>query len=93
MTQYTTKRKENRHKENMIKRLIITTILVMSGLFATSGLQAKPLTITITQGIESAVPIAVVPFSVSGAVKPSEDISQIVTNDLQRTGYWAPKAW
>ena len=51
-----------------------------------SGLHAKPLTITITQGIEAALPIAVVPFSVSGAIPPTEDIAQIISNDLVRTG-------
>ncbi|MCG6970580.1 MAG: Tol-Pal system beta propeller repeat protein TolB [Gammaproteobacteria bacterium] len=52
----------------------------------TAGAYAKPLTITITQGIEAALPIAVVPFRVSGAVPPSEDLAQIVSNDLVRTG-------
>lgn len=60
-------------------------VLLVAGLLA-STVSAKPLTITITQGIEAAVPIAVVPFKVSGAAKPSEDIAQIVTNDLVRTG-------
>ena len=69
-----------------MKKLIIAGLPAMAFLFTMNGLQAKPLTITITQGIESAVPIAVVPFSVSGATKPSEDISQIISNDLQRTG-------
>jgi TolB protein len=74
-----------KRKENMKERVLIS-ILALALLLPAGGLQAKPLTITITQGVESAVPIAVVPFSVSGANKPSVDISQIVTNDLERTG-------
>lgn len=72
-----------------MKRQIINGCIVVLLLLA-GAVNAKPLTITITQGIEAAVPIAVVPFKVSGVTKPtdkpSEDIAQIVTNDLVRTG-------
>jgi TolB protein len=67
------------------KRVIISSVL-LALLVVMSGSQAKPLTITITQGIEAAMPIAVVPFRVSGNVPPTEDIAQIVSNDLARTG-------
>jgi len=70
-----------RMKGRVIKSILSLGLLLIAGV-----LQAKPLTITITQGIESAVPIAVVPFSVGGAAKPSEDIAQIVSSDLERTG-------
>lgn len=47
------------------------------------------LTIEITQGMEGAVPIAVVPFgSTAGAVP--EDISAIIAADLARSGRFAP---
>ena len=44
-----------------------------------------PLEIRITQGVESALPIAVVPFQWAGAPLP-EDIAQIISNDLTRSG-------
>jgi TolB protein len=69
-----------------MKRRILTSSFILVMLFTASGLLAKPLTITITQGIEAALPIAVVPFQVSGAIAPGEDIAQIVANDLARTG-------
>lgn len=48
------------------------------------------LTIEITQGVEGAVPIAVVPFG-GGEALP-ENVSSIVAADLQRSGRFAPLA-
>lgn len=49
------------------------------------------LTIKITQGIEGAQPIAVVPFGVSqGSPAPPQDIAQIIANDLTRSGRFSP---
>ena len=49
------------------------------------------LTIEITQGMDGAVPIAIVPFAqpASGA-RPPEDVSQIVMDDLRRSGRFDP---
>ncbi|MBI5461852.1 MAG: Tol-Pal system beta propeller repeat protein TolB [Gammaproteobacteria bacterium] len=48
------------------------------------------LTIEINQGVEGAVPIAVVPF---GATQPlPQDVSAIIAADLQRSGRFAPLA-
>jgi len=45
------------------------------------------LTIEITEGVEGALPIAVVPFGWEGTgAGPGEDIAQIVSNDLSRSG-------
>ncbi|MDP2902652.1 MAG: Tol-Pal system beta propeller repeat protein TolB [Methylovulum sp.] len=46
---------------------------------------AAPLTIEITEGIESALPVAVVPFASSGA---PVDLSAVVNADLERSGYF-----
>jgi TolB protein len=46
------------------------------------------LTIEITQGVEGAVPIAVVPFG--GGEALSENVSEIIADDLQRSGRFAP---
>lgn len=80
---------KSKHKDIMkgrVIRRVVKSIVSLSLLLSVAGLQAEPLTIVITKGVESALPIAVVPFSFSGATKPSEDISQIVTSDLERTG-------
>ena len=44
------------------------------------------LTIEITQGVDGGLPIAVVPFAVSGAEKPPHDVAAIVEADLARSG-------
>ena len=49
------------------------------------------LTIKITQGIEGAQPIAVVPFGVQpGSQPPPQDIATIISNDLARSGRFLP---
>ena len=50
------------------------------------------LTLRITQGVEGALPIAVVPFAWTGAGAPTEQIASIVASDLQRSGRFAPIA-
>ncbi len=47
------------------------------------------LVIEITGGSEAALPIAVVPFGNEGFTSP-EDISQVIRNDLARSGRFAP---
>lgn len=44
------------------------------------------LSIQITQGVDNPIPIAIVPFSWQGDGVLSEDISQIVMNDLEQVG-------
>ncbi len=44
------------------------------------------LTIEITEGVEGALPIAVVPFGQQGAIPPSEDVAEIINADLHRSG-------
>jgi TolB protein len=48
------------------------------------------LEIRITQGVESALPIAIVPFDWQADIPPSEDVSAIVAADLRRSGRFAP---
>jgi len=47
---------------------------------------SKPLEIEITQGIDSALPIAIVPFGWDSATVIPLDVAAIVTSDLQRSG-------
>ena len=52
---------------------------------------AAILTIEITQGAEGALPIAIVPFGWTGATAlPPEDVAEVVTNDLARSGRFKP---
>lgn len=48
------------------------------------------LTIEITQGVEGALPIAVVPFGLEGASALPQDVAEIVADDLRRSGRFAP---
>ena len=49
------------------------------------------LTIEITQGIEGAIPIAVVPFDAgNNRYTPPQDVAQIVAADLARSGRFKP---
>ncbi len=59
-------------------------LMVLFGLNAPMG-HAAPLTIEITEGVESTVPVAVVPFASQGA---PVNISAVVNADLERSGYF-----
>ncbi|HLA75606.1 MAG TPA: Tol-Pal system beta propeller repeat protein TolB [Gammaproteobacteria bacterium] len=70
----------------MFRRLLLLGLLV---LLLPMGLARAALTIEITEGVEAALPIAIVPFGVEGGALP-EDISAIVAADLRRSGRFAP---
>ncbi len=72
----------------MIKRLAFIIVL---GLLASARVQAE-LTIQITQGVQGAVPIAIVPFGWKGAKPPPQDLAAIISADLIRSGRFAPVA-
>ncbi|PKM45916.1 MAG: Tol-Pal system beta propeller repeat protein TolB [Gammaproteobacteria bacterium HGW-Gammaproteobacteria-1] len=56
-----------------------------------AGTAQARLSIEITQGMEGAMPIAVVPFGWSGAGGvPAEDVAAIISADLARSGQFAP---
>jgi len=56
-----------------------------------SGAARAALTIEITQGVEGAMPIAVVPFGWSGTAPASpENIAAIISADLSRSGRFIP---
>jgi TolB protein len=71
---------------NPITYLFAAFMLVMVQLTMLQKASAA-LTIDITEGVDSALPIAVVPFDTSGlAVKFPVDLAQIVASDLNRSG-------
>ncbi|ARU56612.1 MAG: Tol-Pal system beta propeller repeat protein TolB [Pseudomonadales bacterium] len=65
--------------------------LILFWLLASIALPARSeLTIEITQGADSAVPIAVVPFRNNSVRAIPEDISKIISDDLMRSGEFEP---
>jgi len=70
----------------------ITTIRRLALVFflLTTGSAHAVLTIEITEGMEGALPIAVVPFGWKGPMALPQDVSGIVRADLARSGRFAP---
>ncbi len=69
-----------------LARIFVIATLLWVPLVAQSAL-----TIQITQGVEGAAPIAVIPFAQTpGVAKPPQDIAQIIADNLQRSGRLAP---
>ena len=71
-----------------MKRLLLLVLCV--GLYLPA--QASTLTIEITQGLEGALPIAVVPFAWRGdaSTPPAHEVGGVVSADLQRSGRFKP---
>lgn len=75
----------------MILRYLAQLARILMITLALSSVARAALTIDITQGIEGAQPIAVVPFGWQGpAMNPPQDIAQIISNNLKRSGLFAP---
>lgn len=55
-------------------------------LFFFSVLTRAELTVEITQGVDQPTPVAVVPFALSGVQALPEDVAQVVSDDLYRSG-------
>lgn len=71
--------------------LLIKRLALLSVLWLLVGLPARAvLTIEITQGVDDAMPIAVVPFAWEGQGKMPDDVAQIIAADLQRSGLFRP---
>ncbi|NOH23520.1 Tol-Pal system protein TolB [Vibrio europaeus] len=71
----------------MLKRLVIGCVLTVMSVFQMAN---AALELVITDGIDSARPIAVVPFKWEGAGKLPQDLSAIVASDLLRSGKFKP---
>ena len=66
--------------------MVTRVVLLLTLMF--SQLVNAELVIEVTQGRQSALPIAVVPFEWNGALELPEDISGIINNDLGSSGYF-----
>lgn len=71
----------------MVIRFLAVFSLFIS-LTLTSTMTRAELVIEVTQGKQSAIPLAVVPFAWAGQNPPPEDVSSIVANDLAGSGYF-----
>lgn len=73
----------------MLKRLVIGCMLTVMSVFQVAN---AALELVITDGIDSARPIAIVPFKWEGNGKLPEDVSAVIASDLQRSGKFSPVA-
>jgi len=69
---------------------VILASLLCTPMSSVSAQTRDLLEIRITQGVESALPIAIVPFDWQADVPPPEDVSAVVAADLRRSGRFAP---
>jgi TolB protein len=72
----------------MIKLVRLLALATLAALIAPAA--NAQLVIEITRGQENAVPIAVVPFGWESANTAPFDVAQVVANDLERSGRFAP---
>ena len=67
----------------------ISRTLLLSLLLLSARAQAS-LEIVITEGIDSARPVAILPFSFKGANLPNQRLDEVIAADLMRSGKFSP---
>ncbi len=73
----------------MFKRLnLLVLVLLLLGVRSAYA----ALDIVITEGVDNARPIAVVPFKVFGQYQPDTDMARVIADDLRRSGRFNPIA-
>ncbi len=73
-------------------QFVRTGLLVLSFCLLSISPARASLTIDVTLWLDNATPIAVVPFDWKGVGKPPVNLSDIISNDLRRSGRFAPMA-
>lgn len=71
----------------MLKRLLFGAVTMMLAVIQPAQAELK---LVITEGVNSARPIAIVPFKWEGEGKLPTDVSAVVASDLQRSGKFSP---
>jgi len=69
----------------VINRILLSLVMLLTSLSAHAEIE-----IQITRGSDTAIPIAVVPFKWSGPGRPSDEMGQIIGNDLEFSGGFKP---
>jgi len=84
-------RESNEATASRRRKMSLLGAIVAAGAWCGTVAEAQ-LTITITEGSERAVPIAVVPFGWTGSGAPAFDLAGVVAADLGSSGRFAPLA-
>ena len=71
-------------------KFIRNTVLFIT--LALSSQAKASLEIVITEGIDSARPVAILPFTFKGATLPSQRLDEVIAADLMRSGKFSPLA-
>lgn len=76
-----------------MRKLRLLTLLSLAVVFlAGAGTARADLVIKITKGVNRPTPIAIVPFAWKGTAAAPVDVAQVVSDDLARSGLFAPLA-
>ena len=75
--------------QNRVSPYALVLLVLCLGLLAAPQARGE-LLIRITEGVESAIPIAVVPFKENGQFGPDENVSTIIRDNLQMSGEFNP---
>lgn len=82
----------NRRRTGTTRAGNVTTWLLMLAVMVGSSTASAELLIRITEGADSAIPMAVVPFAETGEMPAGDKISSIVRDDLTMSGEFRPLA-